>query len=192
MLVINLFGEPGAGKSASAAGAYYEFSVNGFKAEVVPEVAKGYAWETPKDSLGKSLEHPVFKQQIFLLGEQNRMLERVNGKREIAIMECPLLMGAIYKLENYFTNFEPLVLEQYNMYNNVNILLERTHAFDPEGRVHDENQSKDVKYKLIKFLKDNNLPFVTMKTHPDINKQIVKYIRDNYFPERNLRDACKY
>lgn len=187
MLVINLLGEPGVGKSSAAAGVYYELSVNAFKSEVVPEIAKGYAWETPKDNNGKAMEHPIFKQQIFLLGEQNRVLERVNGKREIAIMECPLLMGAIYKADNYFNNFVPLVLEQFNMYRNVNIVLERSHNFDPEGRVHDEQQSKEVREKLFKFLNEHDIPFVVMKTHDDINKQIVKYIRDNYFPERMLK-----
>lgn len=187
MLVLNLLGEPGVGKSVSAAGIFYEFSINKFKSEVIPEVAKGYAWETPKDSTGKALTHPIFSQQIFLLGEQNRMLERVMGQREIAIMECPLIMGAIYKPDNYFSNFVPLVLEQFNSYKNVNIVLERNHEFDPDGRVHDEPQSKAVKSKLINFLDINSLTYVKMKTHDNIHKQIVKYIRDNYFPERLLK-----
>lgn len=188
MLVVNLLGEPGAGKSVTAAGVFYELSINNFRAEVIPEVAKGYAWETPKDpATGRALSHPIFTQQIFLLGEQNRVLKRVEGQREIAIMECPLIMGAIYKPDDYFEHFVPLVLEQFHYYRNVNILLERTHAFDPEGRVHDESESSGVRSKLKDFLQQYNIPYVSMKTHENINKQIVKYIRDNYFPQRQLK-----
>lgn len=187
MKILNLLAEPGAGKSVSAAGIFYQFSINGFKAEVVPEVAKGFAWETPKDESGNALVHPIFGQQIYLLGEQNRMLERVIGKREIAIMECPLIMTAIYKPEPYFKNFTPLVLEQFNSYDNINIVLERGHNFDPDGRVHNENESKDIKSKLINFLLENHIPYVKFNTHDNIDKQIVKYVVKNYFKDRKLK-----
>lgn len=191
MIVLNLMAEPGAGKSVAAAGVFYQFSINNFKSEIITEVAKGYAWETPKDEHGKSLTHPIFgqNQQIFLLGEQNRMLERVIGQREIAIMECPLIMTAIYSPKEYFPSFVPLVLEQFNAYQNVNIVLERGHDFDPQGRVHDEPQSKDVKVKLIEFLDKNNIPYIKMKTHDDIDKQVVKYIRDKFFPNKLLKSV---
>lgn len=189
MLVINLLGEPGVGKSATSSGVFYELSVNGFRSEVVNEVAKGFAWETPKDpSTGKALVHPIFGQQISLLGEQNRWLERVNNQREIAVMECPLIMTAIYQPDNYLKSFTPLVLEQFNKYNNVNILIERNHRFDPEGRVHTEDDSLEVRSKLVSFLKEHNIPYVTVKTSRDINKKIVKYIQQNYFKDRGLKD----
>jgi len=189
MLVINLMGEPGVGKSVTAAGVFYEFSINGFKSEIIPEVAKGYAWETPKDDSGKPLLHPIFTQQIFLLGEQNRMLERVNGKRDIAIMECPLILTAIYQPEDYFKSFESLVVEQFNAYNNFNILLERNHEFDNEGRVHNENEATEVRSKLKDFLIKHNIPYIKMTTDDNINKNIVKKIRDEFFPQNVLKPS---
>jgi hypothetical protein len=186
MLVVNLLGEPGVGKSTTASGVFYELSVNGFRSEIIPEVAKGYAWETPKDNNGKSLIHPIFGQQIFLLGEQNRYLERVIGQRDIAIMECPLIMTAIYKPEGYLESFDQLALEQFNVYNNINIVLERNHVFDPEGRVHDEQGALEVRNKLMKFLNDNKIPYVVIPTHRDVSKSIVKYIQENYFPNQEL------
>lgn len=178
MLVVNLMGEPSSGKSVTSAGLYYHLSVSGVKSEVIPEVAKGYAWETPKDPFsGKSLQHPIFGQQIFLLGEQNRMLERVIGKRDVAIMECPLIMMGVYAPDKYFKSFESLVLEQFNCYNNFNILLERTHSFDNDGRVHDEDQSTEVRGKLKKFLQKNKIPYITMKTHPSISQEIMELLK---------------
>lgn len=187
MLVINLLGEPGVGKSVTAAGLFYELSINGFQSEIIPEVAKGYAWETTRDKDGNLIPHPIFTQQVFILGKQNRWLERVKGKREVAIMECPLLMGAIYKTKDYLKSFVPLVLEQFHQYNNLNIVLERNHKFDPEGRVHSEEESQKVRQQMLNFLDEHSIPYVKFKTHENINKQIVKYVRDKHFPEKELK-----
>lgn len=184
MLVINLLGEPGVGKSLTASGLFYLLGVNQYRAEIVSEVAKGYAWETPKDKDGNALLHPIFGQQIFLLGEQNRFLERLNGKRDIAIMECPLIMMAIYEPENYFKNFKSLVLEQFNHYNNVNILLERNHNFDKDGRVHNEDESKEVRKKLIDFLENNQISYKKMTTNPNIHQEIYEYITSNFINKK--------
>ena len=136
MIVLNLFGEPGVGKSVTAAGVYYHLAIMGLKTEIVSEVAKGFAWETPKTPNGVSLTHPIFEQQIYILGEQNRWLERIKDKREVAIMECPLLMGAIYQKDDYLPSFTNLTIEQFNCYNNLNFLWERERQYDPDGRFH--------------------------------------------------------
>lgn len=176
MLVVNLFGEPGAGKSVTAAGIFYELSIRGIKVEIIQEVAKGYAWETPKDSFGNALPHPIFTQQVYLLGEQNRLLERVVGKVQVAIMECPLVMTSIYRPDNYLPSFDNLALEQFNMYNNFNILIKRSHSFDKEGRVHNEQQAIEVRSKLVKYLEANNLEFVSYTTNPNISRELAEII----------------
>jgi hypothetical protein len=192
MYVVNLLGEPGVGKSASSWGAAYEFAVNNFKVELVNEVAKGFAWETPKDpNSGQSLIHPIFGQQIYLLGEQNRWLERVNNQRDIAVMECPLIMTAVYQPDDYLKDFTGLVLEQFRKYNNINFLIERNHNFDPSGRVHDEKESQDVRRKLIEFLEKHKLPYIKVKTARDVNKKIVKYVQQNYFKDKGLLEDYK-
>lgn len=180
MLVINLFGEPGCGKSVTAAGLYHKLSIMGYGVEIIPEVAKGYAWETPKDENGFALPHPIFEQQIFLLGEQNRLLHRVLGKRQIAIMECPLLMTSIYRPENYFKSFDSLVLEQFNDYNNFNILLERNHAFDIHGRVHTEDESRVVRSKLIRYLDDNMIKCLSVKTHENVSSELSEIVKNKF------------
>lgn len=187
MYVINLLGEPSVGKSSTSCGVIYELSVNGFKSELVTEVAKGFAWETPKDPVtGNALTHPIFGQQIYLLGEQNRWLERVGDKRDFVVMECPLIMTAIYKPDDYLEHFTNIVLEQFNKYNNINFLIQRNHGFDPDGRVHNEEEARLVREKLIKFMKDHKIPYVNVKTGRNINKQLVKYIVKNYHPSKTL------
>jgi hypothetical protein len=178
MLVVNLLGEPGVGKSVTAAGLYYLLSINGHRSEVIPEVAKGYAWDTPKDHTGKSYKNPVFDQQVFLLGKQNRLLERVKGKVDIAIMECPLILMDLYKPENYLKDFTNLVLEQFHRYNNFNIVIERNHNYNPNGRLQNEEEAKEVKNKLISFLQQHNIEYITLKTDKEINQKIFNMIID--------------
>lgn len=191
-LVINLLGEPSVGKSSASGGAFYEFAVNNFKSEVVNEVAKGFAWETPKDPVtGNALQHPIFGQQVYLLGEQNRWLERVDKNRDCVIMECPLIMTAIYQPDNYYKSFTPIVLDHFRSYRNVNFLIQRNHDFDPAGRVHNEKEALEVRNKLIKFMEQHELPYIQIKTSRDINKRIVKYVQQNYFPEKPLLEDYK-
>jgi len=186
MLVVNLFGEPGAGKSVTAAGVFYELSINGFKVELITEVAKGYVWEALKDNEGNHVENPILSQQILLLGKQNRLLERLKNKRDIVITDSPLILSAIYKPENYFKSFENLVLEQFHAYNNFNIFLERTHRFDPEGRIHTEKQSKDIKRQIKDFLHKHNIPYIEFKTNKNINVQIFNKIKETFFDKKML------
>lgn len=186
MWVVNLLGEPGCGKSVTAAGVFHTLAINGFQAELVQEVAKAYAWETPKDKDGDLLVHPIFKQQVYLLADQNRSLERLRGKREVAISECPLIMNMVYAPKNYLPSFKSIVLEQFNSYQNINILLQRNHDFDSEGRIHNESQAHGVREELVNILEENNIDYVVMKTHKKISEEISLYIRDNYFPHHKL------
>ena len=180
MKVINLIGEAGVGKTTTAAGIFHNLSIKGYKSEYVPEIVKGYAWETPKDSNGKSLVHPIFKQQVYILGEQNRHLERLREHRDVAIVESPLILTAIYKPDNYLDSFENIVLEMFNTYDNVNIVLERTHNYDTNGRVQTEEESKTIRKLLLNYLDRNNIEYVLFKTHKKISKEITKYIIKNH------------
>lgn len=181
--------EPGAGKSASSSGAYSQLSVNGFNVDLVNEVAKAFAWESPKNENGDPLLHPVFSknQQIYLLGAQNRGLERVRDYVEIAVLECPLVLTAIYVPDNYFKSFVPLVLEQYRDYENINILLKRNHQYNPAGRNQNEDQSRKVRDKLVNFLHSNDIEYVEMETHDEIDREITRYIQEVHFPEKKLK-----
>lgn len=189
MKVLNIMAEPGAGKSASSSGAYNQLAVNGFNVELVSEVAKGFAWESQEDENGKKILHPVFtkNQQIYFLGAQNRGLECVEDHVEIAVLECPLLLTAIYAPPNYFKSFEPLVLEQYNDYDNINILLKRTHNYNTAGRNQDEKQSQEVRERLMRFLDKHKIDYFEMETHDEIDREILRYVQETYYPERKLK-----
>lgn len=174
MIVINLLGEPGSGKSVTAAGLYHQLAILHHNVTLVPEIAKKYAWETPIDN---QINNPIFEQQLLLLGEQNRLLESLRGKVDIAIMECPLLLCEVYQKKDYYKSFSKVVTQMINTYNNINIVIDKNHKFDEKGRVHNEKQAKKIKKKLIKTLDKRNINYVRFKTGKNIIKEIVKYLK---------------
>ena len=61
MILINLFGAPGAGKSTGAAYIFSQLKMRGVNVELVTEFAKDKVWE-------KSVE--VFNNQAYIFGKQ--------------------------------------------------------------------------------------------------------------------------
>lgn len=188
MIVVNLFGEPGSGKSAAARGLTYALTINGIRVELAAEAAKGYAWETPKGEDGRSLNHPIFEQQIYLLGKQNRELERLKGKRDVVVTDCPLLMGLLYQKDDYLKSFKELALEQFDSYDNVNILLERGpgHKYDCLGRNENEEDSEKLREKLSRILADCGIETEKFKTNPSIHKDLMRYLNEKRLHRNDL------
>ena len=62
MIVVNLFGALGAGKSTGAARIFSNLKMAGINAELVTEFAKDKVWEENK---------AVFNDQLYIFGKQN-------------------------------------------------------------------------------------------------------------------------
>ena len=71
MLIVNLYGAPGAGKSTGAAYVFSQLKMHGINAELVTEFAKDKVWEESK---------AVFQNQAYIFGKQYFRISRVQGK----------------------------------------------------------------------------------------------------------------
>lgn len=60
MIVVNLFGTPGSGKSTGAAYIFSQLKMAGINAELVTEFAKDKVWENNEE---------VFKNQAYMFGK---------------------------------------------------------------------------------------------------------------------------
>ena len=67
MILINLFGAPGAGKSTGAAYIFSKLKMHGINAELVTEFAKDKVWEESK---------AVFNNQAYIFGKQYFKISR--------------------------------------------------------------------------------------------------------------------
>ena len=84
MLVVNLFGAPGAGKSTGAAYIFSRLKLAGINAELVTEFAKDKVWEESK---------AVFQNQAYIFGKQYFRISRVQDKVDVVITDSPILLS---------------------------------------------------------------------------------------------------
>lgn len=161
--IINIYGGPGCGKSTVAAGLFYELKYLGFECELTGEYAKDRTWDDNPE---------VLNNQPFIFGQQLHRIWRLNNKVQFIICDSPILLSIIYSKEKSEL-FEEFVVEQYNKYNNINFILDRTVRYDPIGRNENEEEA---------LLLDNDLLFILKKYNIDYtfvggdSKQKVKII----------------
>lgn len=139
MIVLNLFGGPGAGKSTTAALTFGKLKQAGINAELVVEFAKDLVWE----------ERHAIRCQPYVFGEQLWRLERLRGKVDAVVTDSPILLSAVYgaELGDAFCSF---VLGTFAGFDNVNVFLDRddvAHPYSSAGRYQadvDEASAIDV------------------------------------------------
>lgn len=158
MIVINLWGAPGSGKSTTAAGLFFLMKINKHKVELVTEYAKDLVWER---------HETMFENQLSIFSEQNRRLHRlVDHGVDFAITDSPLLLPSFYKPNGYYRGFDSLVAETFHSYNNLNYFLERVESFEKIGRRHNEEESLAIAVKLQEFMSDHGVNFENMEANP--------------------------
>lgn len=162
MRVINIFGGPGAGKSTTAAGLFYEMKKRRLEVELVTEYAKDMTWE------GRS---NVLTDQLYVLAKQNRRLHRLrNHNVDWVISDSPLFLGLIYAQSDYFSNFKPFLMEVFNSYDNVNVLLNRDFEYNPVGRNQTAEEAVGIDTRLRSLLSDNEVPYHQFTNNPGIDR----------------------
>jgi hypothetical protein len=152
MLVINLFGTPGAGKSTGAAYVFSQLKMQGINAELITEFAKDKVWENNDEA---------FKNQAYLFGKQSYRMSRCKDKVECIITDSPLPLSIFYNNDKEVLgeNFNKTVLDVFNSYNNLNYLLIRTKPYNPIGRHQTEEESDELKAPMVSLLTDRNIPY---------------------------------
>lgn len=151
-LVLNFFGAPGTGKSTGAAYVFALLKMAGVNAELVTEFAKDKVWE-------ESVE--VFKNQAYIFGKQSFRLSRCRDKVDVIVTDSPLFLSIIYNNEDCLTeNFNNCVLDVFNSYDNLNILLKRVKKYNPAGRYQTEEESDKLALEIRAALDKYNIEYI--------------------------------
>lgn len=165
MLVINLFGTPGAGKSTGAAYVFSQLKMQGINAELITEFAKDKVWENNEE---------VFKNQAYLFGKQSYKISRCKDKVECIITDSPLPLSIFYNNDEILgEDFNRTVMNVFNSYNNLNYLLIRTKLYNPAGRHQTEEESDKLKAPMISLLNNRNIPYVEITGDIDGYQKII-------------------
>lgn len=169
MKIINLWGAPSSGKSTTAAGLFFLMKINKEKVELVTEYAKNLIW---------SERHKMFDEQIYLLSKQNHLQARLAGKVDWVITDSPLPLSIYYAPKNYLKSFPNIAIEQFNCYDNVNILLKRTqHTYENFGRRHSEQESGLIHDDLVELMNTYNIQYIEFEASPHTPQTIFDYLQ---------------
>jgi dephospho-CoA kinase len=167
MIVVNLWGEPGAGKSTVAFGLLFLLKINRFKAELVAEVAKEHTYDKRTD---------VFGDQTSIFAEQNRRQRRLAlNNLDYAVSDSPLPLPIIYKPPGYTAEFDALVMAKFASYTNINYLLHRTHhPFEEDYRVHTEQEAQVKAVEIRQFLDVQGIPYTSLDANEETPAVILR------------------
>ena len=151
MILVNLFGSPGTGKSTGAAYIFSQLKMRGINAELVTEFAKDKVWEESK---------AVFNNQAYIFGKQYFRISRCADKVDVVITDSPLLLSLVYNHDPVLgEDFNNVVRKVMNSYNCKNYFLARTKAYNPVGRFQTEEESDAIADEILDLLNKEQLPY---------------------------------
>lgn len=146
MKVVNLFAPPGTGKSTTGQILSGLLSLQNFKVEYVPEFAKFATWSNNTSAL---------RDQIYMFAKQENRLEVLSrANLDFVVMDGPLPLALLFQPENYYSFYEPLVMEVFNSFRNVNFYLRRNESmpYKTSGRNESEEEALKLDGKLRELL----------------------------------------
>ncbi len=168
MIVINLYGAPGAGKSTGAAYVFSQLKMRGVNAELVTEFAKDKVWEGSK---------AVFENQAYIFGEQYFRISRVKDKVDVVVTDSPIMLSCFYGENDPVLGdeFNSLVKKVSNSFISLNAFIDRVKPYNPVGRLHTEEQSDEISRKLQDLLSSFG---VRLRHYPGNLKGYDKLVED--------------
>lgn len=168
MIVINLFGAPGSGKSTTAAGLFFLMKINKMSVELVTEFAKELVLERREN---------VFGDQNYIFAEQARRTRRCRDSGyQFVVTDSPLLLPAYYSQDSMPASFEPMVMDEFHGYSNLNYFLHRRHSFEAIGRRHTEAQAAGIVDEMKRFLVDRDVEITDVDAGPTTPETLLKDI----------------
>ena len=153
MILVNLFGAPGAGKSTGASYIFSRLKMAGVNAELVTEFAKDKVWEENK---------AVFKNQAYIFGKQYFKISRCADKVDVIITDSPLLLSVVYNTDPVLgENFNNVVRDVMNSYDCRNYYLNRVKPYNSIGRHQTESESDEVGNVIYNLLESEDIEYTT-------------------------------
>lgn len=171
-LYVNLFGGPSVGKSTNAARIFAMLKEHGVNAEYISEYAKDKTW---------SQDYNTLKCQPYVTGKQFYKNFRLMGAVDVAVTDSPCMIGVLYQGFGCTPSWEKWVIESFNLFNNLNILLVRNseaHPFNPKGRSQTEDQCKELDLKIKDILDKYQIPYHCIEVGSSTAQQIFDLVID--------------
>lgn len=146
VLVVNMFGGPGSGKSTTATGVFSGLKLAGVNAEYVSEYAKDLVWSE------RSLRN-----QLLILGKQYDRMLRLKDKVEVIVTDSPLLLTALYNEGHQ--SISQAAKDVYSEFWNLNFVIQRAKPYNPAGRYQTEDEARALDLRTRQLLASHELAY---------------------------------
>lgn len=159
-VLINFLGSPGSGKSTLGTQLYTELKIRGYEVEFVNEFVKTWTYTGRKvNKFG----------QYYIFGMETENQSRLFNKVDFIIADSPVLLTSFYQQHYWGSNTLIIPAKEFYKFAEeegvevVNIFIDRKYKYNPKGRFQTEEESEEVKVKLLQFLKDNDYEYHHLK-----------------------------
>lgn len=159
-ILINIYGGPGAGKSTTAAGVFYELKRIGYDCGLVTEMATELVYDEAFN---------VMNDQIYLFGEQWHRTFRMLGKVDFIVTDSPFLMNIVYNRVKD-EEFNEFIYSRIHKLKSLDFFINRSDAFSEVGRIHNLEQSKEVDKTIKELAKNNGIKLIELEQENSVNK----------------------
>ena len=176
MIIVNLFGGPGAGKSTGSAYIFAKLKMLGWNVEYITEYAKDKVWEENKTAL---------KNQLYIFAQQFYKISSCENKVDIIVTDSPLLNSIIYnKAPRLGKSFDNMVYDLFSSYENINFLIKRIKKYNPSGRTQTEKESDALYYEIKDLLDRYKINYEEYAGDEENYKKMIEII-NNKLTEKN-------
>lgn len=129
------------------------------------------------------------KTNFMFFANQHRGIVKSYGKVDYIVLDSPILLsltyrnyykGTEYPSSLYSESFDKMVLDTFNQYDNINIVLERADGVhNNDERYQNLEESKELDVVIENSLIENNIPFHKIKVDDNTVDNIMKLIVAN-------------
>lgn len=145
MLIVNIFGAPGAGKSTYAARLYSELKMAGVETELVREVAKQYVYDGTLN----------YKPQMQILDEAVEQIESLHSSVEVVVSDSPILLSVVSAKERVGEITQRAKRYHYSRPSlNFMMTLGSEDDYNTRGRVYSYVEALKIEDKIIRTIRD--------------------------------------
>lgn len=171
VIVVNIIGGPGVGKSILTSDIF-----SALKRDFVScEISHEYIKKKLREKALKAVES-----QIYIFAKQQFQLYTLKDEVDVIITDSPLILSAVYD-RTKCPLLRGLTLQEFNKYDNLNYLLLRDEdmPYEEEGRYQDEAGAKKVDTQVNDFLEKEKIPFKSIYgIGPKTIKLILKDVKE--------------
>jgi predicted ATPase len=154
MILIDLYGGPGAGKTTLSFYLMFRLKMAGIRAELVGEAAREHHIY---DSMPGNVAPPLLDNQVLLAGQQfERILRLQRHNFEVAVNDSPLIQGMLYcEGQAYHDHLKKTIRSVEPYFETYKIMIHpRPGSYDPESRVQrTEKEARALDATVVKLAK---------------------------------------